>query len=569
MTEAYREVVEHEQARWQRQTRRLQRVEMSARLLRWLIGYRDAGAADAASLAEAAQRHALWGSYVDWARNTLLGGEPRRELADAYSQMFAKVREIREKQNLRFATLLRDWIAAGSRPDGVIPIERTLDEVVAPLASQLPVLLLVIDGMSFAVFRELVQDLTRQDWFEIRRDDHDGVWPGIAALPSVTEVCRTSLLCGRLRQGQASDERAGFAEHSALVRACKTNPPPVLFHKDALQSGEETALAAGVIEEISSVRRRIVGVVINAVDDHLLKGDQLDVRWSGEEIKVLPMLLHEARAAGRLVILVSDHGHVLDHQTQQRRQGQDSSDRWRPSDGAAAEDEILLAGDRIVMPADQRLIAPWSERVRYSMKKNGYHGGVTMQEVVIPIAVLSARHDLPEGWSEPPVDTPAWWFTPLEDPVPMSVEPPAPKKRAPRKKPAGMLFDLDREETPAAEPAAAATVAGSPTGPAWLGELFASPVFAEQKRLGGRIPPSDDSIRKLLLSLTEQGGKLTSAALAVKMQQPAFRLPGLVAAIQRILNVEGYPILTRDEASDTVQLNRELLWRQFDIEGGE
>lgn len=563
-TEAYREVVEHEQARWQRQSRRLERVEMSARLLRWLVRHRDANGTDAASLAEAAQQHALWGSYVDWARHTLLGGEPRRELADAYVQLVARVREIREKQNQRFAVLLRDWIAAGSRPDGVIPLERTLDEVVAPLAGQCPVLVLVIDGMSFAVFRELAEDLTRQDWAEIRRDDCSPVWPGIAALPSVTEVCRTSLLCGRLQQGQASDERVGFAEHSALVRACRTGPPPVLFHKDALQAGDETALAAGVVEEIASARRRIVGVVINAVDDHLLKGDQLDVRWSGEEIKVLPLLLHEARAAGRLVILVSDHGHVLDYQTQQRKQ--DTSDRWRAGDGAPAEGEILLAGDRVVLPADHRLIAPWSEKIRYSMKKNGYHGGVTMQEVVIPVAVLSARDDLPDGWSEPAADTPDWWFVPLEDQPPVAVEPPVPTKRTPRKKPPGMLFDLEADEAAATEsPAVSPRPASTSAAPGWLDALFASPVFAEQKRLGGRIPPSDESIRKLLVSLMEQGGKLTSAALAVKLQQPSFRLPGLLAAIQRILNVEGYPILTRDEASDTIQLNRELLGKQFDL----
>ena len=60
----------------------------------------------------------------------------------------------------------------------------------------------------------------------------------------------------------------------------------------------------------------IVGVVINAVDDNLLKGEQIDTRWSRDEIKVLPALLHEARMARRLVVLLSDHGHVLDCQTQ-------------------------------------------------------------------------------------------------------------------------------------------------------------------------------------------------------------------------------------------------------------
>ena len=35
--------------------------------------------------------------------------------------------------------------------------------------------------------------------------------------------------------------------------------------------------------------------------------------------------------------------------------------------------------------------------------------------------------------------------------------------------------------------------------------------------------------------------------------------------MQRVLNVEGYAVLGRDEASDTVELDRDLLLRQFDL----
>ena len=92
----------------------------------------------------------------------------------------------------------------------------------------------------------------------------------------------------------------------------------MLFHKATLQESEDAVLAADVRKEIGSAHRKIVGVVINAVDDNLLKGGQIDTRWSRDEIKVLPALLHEARMARRLVVLVSDHGHVLDCQTQAR-----------------------------------------------------------------------------------------------------------------------------------------------------------------------------------------------------------------------------------------------------------
>lgn len=36
------------------------------------------------------------------------------------------------------------------------------------------------------------------------------------------------------------------------------------------------------------------------------------------------------------------------------------------------------------------VVMPWSEKVRYSGKRDGYHGGASPAEVVVPIAVLVA-----------------------------------------------------------------------------------------------------------------------------------------------------------------------------------
>jgi len=550
---AYRAVLEHDQSH--RGSRRVQRVEMAARLCRWLVGLRRNGIPSPASFADAAGEHALTGGFVDWARQTLRGGEPVRELADAYSRLLAKAAQVVEQQNRRFAQLLRDWTAAGSKGDAVLPIERVLDEVVAPLAAQAPVLVLVLDGMSYAVFRELLEDITRQDWTEIRRQDRGSIWPGIAAMPSLTEVCRASLLCGRLRPGQAADEKAGFAEHPGLLHQSRTGMPPVLFHKDALQESGDASLADRVIKEIDSSRRRIVGVVINAVDDHLLKGEQIDTRWTRDEIKVLPALLHEARIARRLVVLVSDHGHVLDCQAAGRLQPvEQSGERWRTAGGAPAEDELQIEGSR-VLTQGHRLIAPWSERVRYGIKKNGYHGGLTPQEMVIPITVLSSTDDFPKGWSEQPIDTPAWWDEPSPEPV-AGVQP-APRLKPFKPQPSGTLFDMETEDKTPVVPDVAA--------PTWVSRLLSCPVFEDQKRLGGRGVPSDEVFTKLLSALDQRGGKMTSVALARALEFPAVRFPGLLAKAERILNVDGYDVLRRDDASDTIELNRDLLLKQFDL----
>jgi phosphoenolpyruvate-protein kinase (PTS system EI component) len=45
-----------------------------------------------------------------------------------------------------------------------------------------------------------------------------------------------------------------------------------------------------------------------------------------------------------------------------------------------------------------------------------------------------------------------------------------------------------------------------------------------------------------------------------------FRIPGIVAAMRRVLNVEGYAVLAIDDASGSIVLNRQLLQVQFELE---
>lgn len=208
-----------------------------------------------------------------------------------------------------------------------------------------------------------------------------------------------------------------------------------------------------------------------------------------------------------------------------------------------------------------RLIAPWSERVRYGSMKNGYHGGLSPQEMVVPIAVLSSTDSSPAGWHEQPVDTPAWW----DEPATATAVPqqPAPVLK-PKQLPPGALFDLE-EVSCQSSVASCQLEAGGLTPPEWVARLLTSPVFEEQKRLGGRGLPADDVFAKLLGTLDRRGGKLTSVALARALAFPPLRLSGLLAKAQRVLNIDGYAVLSRDDASDTVELNRELLLKQFDL----
>ena len=549
------EIGDHELAA--RERRRLERVDMAIRLVRWLKQRETTAQGEPRSLAEASDYHLAEGGFVDWARLTLRTGDPIRELSEAYGKLFGRVTELREARSREFAELLRTWTESNSAQQELVPVERFLEEVVSPLAAHSPVLLIVLDGMSVAVCRELLPDLLGQDWIPLNREGKESLLSaGLATIPSVTEVSRTSLFCGQLRQGASADEQAGFEAHPGLRTHCGSGFPPIVFHKSALRGEGDAVLAGEIREEIASPDRRIVGVVINAVDDQLLKGEQLDTRWSRDTIPVLPALLHEAKLSRRLVVITSDHGHVLDSNSVCRPG--EGGERWRNAVDAPREGELRLSGPRVLIAESKAVIVPWSESIRYGIKKNGYHGGVAPQEMVTPIAVLSPSDAFPEGWVDVPVDVPLWWEQPagaleFTAKVPARTKPPKPQQT-------GLLFNMEEESVNARTPAAK-----TPVETELVATLFRSPIFERQKKLAGRSVPSDEILRSVLRALDQRGGRMTSAAIARTVNYPPMRLRGLLAVMQRVLNIDGFAVLTRDEASDTVDLNRQLLKRQFDL----
>ena len=401
--------------------------------------------------------------------------------------MLSHVAERREEENRHFGELLADWIATGSTSADLMPVEHTIERVIGPLAGEVPVLLVVVDGMSVPVWREILEDLGRQNWASLEPADAP-IPPGRChSAERDASTSRTSLLSGRLTSGAAADEKRAFEAHPALVRVSKTQFPPVLFHKGELSQPGGRGLAEPVRSEIASPDRRIVAAVVNAVDDYLAKADQVRPRWSLEYLPLVAALLHEARMAGRVVVFASDHGHLLDDETRISRN--DFGDRWRSDDQKSGEGEIVLAGARVGANGG-RVIVPWSERTRYGMKKNGYHGGATLQEMIVPIAVVSAGAQVP-GWIEraPVLSTVVGGTGQRSADCGSSTR--YSSRRSPARK--GRKTPLFEQLEPAPAPA--------PAVPSWIDLLLRSEVFASQKRLAGRVAPPDEQFKSLLSAL--------------------------------------------------------------------
>lgn len=525
-------------------------IEMAGRLARWLV-LEAKQPASAGSLGAAARAYRGSGGYVDWARARVWEAHALATSGKAYAALLEAVGAVREAENRRFGALLANWVGTGSHDHSVVGVEHFIERIVAPLAQRQPLLLVVVDGMGMAVFRELQSDLIGRGWVEIDTAAASLRLPVIAALPTVTEVSRTSLLCGALTVGHAGSEKEGFSTHPALVTIGSRPKLPILYHKGDLSGADSGALAPAVLGAVADLQRRVVGVVINAVDDHLAKGDQLRVDWTVHRIRPLEELLSAARDAGRALILVSDHGYIAEHNTTGRGAGE--AERWREATGAPLDDEVLLKGQRVVRGQGHSIIAPWSERVRFSAKKNGYHGGAAPQEVVIPLGIFAPAGVAFEGWVEAPSELPAWWEP---EPAAAPVVVPAAKRVKPKPPMVpdeqGRLFPTEQETAAAAHSD-------------WIEGLMASALMVEQRRLAARVALPEDRIRAMLLALDERGGKLTRAALAKRLGVPPLRLAGMLSALRRLLNVDGYAALSVDEASDTVELNRRQLFTQFGL----
>lgn len=397
----------HHQAHNPHSAQRWRRLQMAFRLAGWWIQY-GAGEDPAPSSLEAAIRQEIQtGSFLDWSRLKLPTGDVNPELAGAYRLILSKMTQIREEQAYNFACLLQRAVSFNHFEAGILLIEDVLEKIVAPIAKTQPALILIFDGMSLAAARELLTDLISQGQWTLRPrpQGETGIGAALGALPSITAVCRSSLLSGQLQGGDASLEKKRFSSHPLLLSLCSAKYPPRLFHKQGLNPQDGSATEE-VCAYITDRAHKIVAVVINAMDDALLKSDQLELDWTLASVKPLAALLHSARLAQREVIVLSDHGHVLELNTTSEA-GEDG-ERWRQAQGSTQESELLITGARVLRPESKTLIAPWSETLRYGVKKNGYHGGVNPQETLAPAFILS-----PTDPSSPPRETlleePDWW----------------------------------------------------------------------------------------------------------------------------------------------------------------
>jgi hypothetical protein len=533
------------------------RLEMAARLIR----RRSLSLQATADLSQAAASYVLDGAWLDAARVVVSRSDPDPVLASLCLALTVEADSCRLADGPEHARVAAH--ASRALPPRLLGVEDVVERVVAPLAATHPVLFVVLDGLSWPTFCDVVEELEAAGWSQWHRtDDFTSLGVAVAALPTVTEVSRTSLFAGELRTGDASSESRAFAGHRALTAAGPRDALPVVFHKSDQRAGGLDTFPMDIVDAVADVRRSVVGVVVNNIDERLKDVAQPPDGWKLRELDPLRHVLDRARQAGRVVVLTADHGHVLDRDAEDRSRqaGGGGGERWRPTGSPAAEGEIEVHGPRVVT-GDHTAVLPWQEQLRYGPRRNGYHGGLTPQELFVPLVVLSAGEEVP-GWSPTATRRPSWWHHTAQPPVtaPVRSRPPvlpAPEPAAPT------LFDPPRspEGSAAPDPMLAPAAGAHAIEGDWIDRLLADDEIVRRRRQP-RQRLADDELRRLLTVLDAWGSMtLDDRRLAEEAALPPARIGRYVAQLQDLLNIDGYPVVTAVDGD--IRFDRPLLERQL------
>ncbi|WP_033324487.1 BREX-2 system phosphatase PglZ [Streptomyces yerevanensis] len=515
-----------------------------------------------------------WG-WVDRALAVLWAGDPRGDqgVAQDFRVLYELAQARRERLDEEFAGRLAAWTenATAQFPGGCLVVENVLPEAVKPVAATgAAPLVLVLDGMSSAVAVQLGEEVEREGWTEAVPRPSEGQalrrMAAVSMLPSVTDVSRASLLTASATKGGQSTESSGFAAFWKTQRR-----EGVLFHKAGIGGDAGRYLSEHVVAALAT--DAVIGVVLNTIDDALDKGQQGQrTRWSVDDITYLRELLTAAKGYGRPVVLVADHGHVLERGTSDgpTNGGGAAAARWRT--GTSRDGEVQLAGPR-VWEGGGTIVAPWREDIRYTGRRAGYHGGASLAEVTVPVLVLLPdKAMMPKGWEVLPREqaTPAWWQASVLEPVAeqtgtaveerqkQAVRPRSGTRRT-RAEGEGLFAEADLG-VPSGGKAAV------PDTPATLGaRVVASEVYEAQKEYVRKAPEAN-VVAAVIDALTEAGETMSPAALASAVSATGRvrrNIDGFIATLQRLLNVEGYPVLGFIDAGHTVRLDVKLLRDQF------
>jgi hypothetical protein len=557
---------------------------MAVRLLAWLVARPDKKLERSQNPHSEAEVLGRWyaeeGGFVDWARRWARGTTEGALGRGAQAVVEVADRE-RTELDARFSQGLLAWVEAGRPAYHVVPIDQVLERFAARFLDQEEsrrLLVVLMDGMAWAQAAEILQSLGGRTipwgpvvWHELSGNKvGDGRCPVVlTALPSVTEVSRAAFFASKpVPDGagwDSSKDEERFRDNKLLQRFCEQAAGPRLLLRAESHTGDGSA-SQEALSLVADLRRRIVGIVINAIDSSLNADVQQHHDWTVDTIRSLPDLLDAARQAGRTVLLASDHGHVAADRLRTLSSPAKAGARWRPSrstDEALQTGELRFRGSGVYSPKGaEGVVLLTNDALRYGPSTSaGEHGGATLAEVVAPCLLIR--------WDDPgigavvdaalkvrPAHVPDWWHGTVREPVEVRRTPPPPSKR--RK-------SSDRQLAIPGIPGSAVP-AGAPLPVPAAAAPVSSPL-SSSAMLEARAPRKDQraEVVKAVSFLLDRHGAAPDAVFAHHMEVLPYRVDGFISKLQEVLNVDGYEVLRFDPQNRQVFLDKAKLEQQFEV----
>jgi hypothetical protein len=219
---------------------------------------------------------------------------------------------------------------------------------------------------------------------------------------------------------------------------------------------------------------------------------------------------------------------------------------------------VLVRGPRVALDAGEAVLL-WRDDARFGPARAGYHGGASLAELTVPVLVYqrSLAQTAPVGWEPAPPQAPAWWNDPVIEtsPAPTAAPPKKSRKKPAIKELASTLFEFEEPQAPSAAKTDDVVT-----------RVLASTVYSAQMGLAGRAAAgAGPLVETVLRTLVDRGGRAHQDTVASAAGLPYAGIGQGLAVVKRLLNVEGYDILSYDSDGETLRLDVDLLKDQFGV----
>ena len=326
---------------------------------------------------------------------------PLMEIVDLarrkYRQLTTQVQEV----------FIKHLESSGWPPPDQLANADVFDHCIAPmlLESGRRIAMLLIDALRYELGVELQKKLTEEGQISLR--------PAFAYLPSITPVGMSSLLPGagnELRLGHSNNRLVPHLGEHALRDVNQRMKVLQRLYGQRFTEAPLLDFARGAVDVPNSVELLVLRS--NEMDQAFESNPDAAPGFINRTFRQIRTAMHKLRATGfQDVFIVTDHGFYFNATTgagdvcaKPPGHWLNIHERMLLGDGTADVDNFVLPADALGIRGDFNQVAGPRTMVAYRSGEMYFHGGISLQEAIVPVIALRLRA-IPQAVVQQPLVT--------------------------------------------------------------------------------------------------------------------------------------------------------------------